>query len=74
MIDPKIFDDIAEKLSNAVPSNIKGIRDDMKKNFRSILQGAFSKFDLVTREEFDTQVKVLLRTREKLEALEKKSQ
>jgi len=71
MIDPKMFDDIAEKLSNAVPSNVKAIRDDLKKNFRSILQGAFAKFDLVTREEFDTQVKVLARTRTKLDNLEK---
>jgi BMFP domain-containing protein YqiC len=35
------------------------------------LQGAFARLDLVSREEFDAQSQVLLRTREKLEQLEK---
>ena len=35
-----------------------------------ILQGGLAKLDLVTREEFEVQRAVLLRTREKLEALE----
>ncbi len=43
----------------------------MEKNFRVILKNTFEKLDLVTREEFDAQTKVLARTRQKLEALEK---
>jgi BMFP domain-containing protein YqiC len=44
--------------------------EDMERNFKSLLQSALSRLDLVTREEFDVQMAVLSRTREKLEALE----
>lgn len=43
---------------------------DVEKNMRAMLAGFFDKLDLVTREEFDIQAKVLARTREKLTALE----
>ena len=43
---------------------------DLEKNFRGLLASAFSRLDLVTREEYDVQVQVLARTREKLAALE----
>lgn len=43
---------------------------DVEKNMRAMLVGFFDKLELVTREEFDIQAKVLARTREKLEALE----
>jgi BMFP domain-containing protein YqiC len=43
---------------------------DLRKNLRALLAQQFARLDLVTREEFDTQAKVLARTREKLTALE----
>ena len=43
---------------------------DLEKNFRGMLSSAFARVDLVTREEYDVQVQVLARTREKLAALE----
>jgi ubiquinone biosynthesis accessory factor UbiK len=43
---------------------------DLEKNFRGLLASAFARLDLVTREEYDVQVQVLARTREKLAALE----
>jgi BMFP domain-containing protein YqiC len=43
----------------------------LEKNLRATLQATLSKLDLVTREEFDVQTKVLARTRAKIEALEK---
>jgi BMFP domain-containing protein YqiC len=43
---------------------------DLEKNMRTLLAGFFARLDLVTREEFDVQRQVLLRTREKLERLE----
>ncbi len=43
---------------------------DLEKNVRALLSSALARFDLVAREEFDTQAKVLARTREKLAALE----
>lgn len=70
-MDPKFFDDIVKRLSETIPPGFKELQKDLEQNFRSILQSAFAKLDLVTREEFDTQVKVLAKTRAKLEALEK---
>ncbi|MDR3478120.1 MAG: accessory factor UbiK family protein [Gammaproteobacteria bacterium] len=62
--------DLAERLSNALPENLQAIKKDCEKNMHSILTSAFTKLDLVTREEFDTQTKVLARTRKKVDALE----
>ncbi len=43
---------------------------DLEKNFRGMLSSTFSKLDLVTREEYDVQTRLLARAREKLAALE----
>jgi hypothetical protein len=45
---------------------------DVEKNFRALASSALARLDLVTREEFDVQAKVLARTREKLAALEER--
>ena len=47
------------------------LREELQQNFKSVLQGGLSRLDLVTREEFDVQRAVLLRTREKLEQLQR---
>ena len=70
MLDPKVFDDIARRLADAVPTGIREIQQDVEKNLRAVLQASLSKLDLVTREEFDVQCRVLARTREKLDKLE----
>ncbi len=62
---------LASQLTDALPSHVSTFKKDFEKNCHSILLKAFAKFDLVTREEFDTQTKVLGRTRKKLEELEK---
>lgn len=72
MIDPKKLDEIAENITRALPPGLVQMRDDAEKNIRAGLTSAFGKLDLVTREEFEVQQQVLLRTREKLEALEKR--
>lgn len=61
---------LAAQLSEALPSHIGALKKDFEKNCHGILSSTFAKFDLVTREEFDTQTKVLGRTRKKLEELE----
>jgi len=71
MLNMKFIDDLARQISNSIPAGVKGLQQDVEKNVHTLLQGAFARLDLVTREEFDVQSKVLLRTREKLEALEK---
>jgi len=55
-----------------VPDDMTRFQDDIEKNLKSALQAAFSKMDLVSREEFDIQAELLSRTRALLEELEKK--
>jgi hypothetical protein len=63
----KFLDEIGEKINQAIShSPVK----DIEKNVRAMLQSGLQKLDLVTREEFDVQQEVLLRTREKLVELE----
>ncbi len=71
MIDLKNIDDLARKLSDLVPPGLKDARADLEQNFKATLQAGLGRLDLVTREEFDVQRAVLLRTREKLDALER---
>lgn len=71
MFDQKSIDDIANRLADAIPSGLHHIKNDLEKNFHSILQGALGALDLVTREEFEVQKAVLAKTRLKLETLEK---
>lgn len=66
------IEELAKKLADAVPDGIRTIRADLEDNFRTVLQTGLNKLDLVTREEFEVQEAVLQRTREKLEALEKR--
>lgn len=72
MFDPKNIDEIANRLANAIPPGLNAVKEDLEKTFRGILQGALSKLDLVTREEFEVQKAVLAKTRSKLEDLEKR--
>ena len=74
MIDLAQLDDLARRLSNLVPPGLREGREELQQNFKSVLQAGLGKLDLVTREEFDVQRAVLLRTREKLEALEREVQ
>jgi BMFP domain-containing protein YqiC len=69
-MDPRSLDDLARRLSAAVPPGLTALRDDLEANFKAILQAGIAKLDLVSRQEFDVQAGVLRRTREKLEALE----
>lgn len=71
MIKTEILDEMAERLSSTLPPGLKQFHAEMEQNFRAIMQGAFSKMELVSREEFDVQSAVLARTRQKLEQLEK---
>ena len=70
MIDLTNIDELARRLSGLVPPGLRESREEMQENFRAVLQSGLGKLDLVTRQEFDVQRAVLLRTREKLEALE----
>ena len=71
MIDIRAIDDLAQRLASLVPGNLASAQDDVASTFKATLQAGVSKLNLVTREEFDVQRLVLLRTREKIEDLEK---
>jgi BMFP domain-containing protein YqiC len=62
--------DLARRLAANVPGGVRAAQADLERNFEALLQGAFSRLDLVTREEFEIQRRVLERTREKLAHLE----
>ena len=70
-MNTKLIDELTKRLSAALPPGVNVLKEDIEKNMRSVLHAAFSKMDLVTREEFEVQAMVLQRSREKLEALEK---
>ena len=72
MVDPKIIDDLARRLAESVPDSLRALQTDLDRNFKAVLQAGLDRLDLVTREEFDVQQSVLRRTRERLEALEKR--
>ena len=62
-----------QKLSNKIRNIIKESPiSDVEDNINALLQGMFTKLELINREEFDVQTGVLKRTREKLEAMEEK--
>ena len=63
----RLFDDINARISEIFAASPAR---DIEKNMRAMLRSTFSRLDLVTREEFDAQAKVLERTREKLMALQ----
>ena len=69
MADARLFEEIDRKMKEILA---RGPAADLEKNLRALLQSAFSRLDLVTREEFDVQREVLLRTRAKLQELEGK--
>lgn len=72
MLDPKFFDNLAKQLSSLIPADLQSIREELEENFRGTLKSIFSKLNLVTREEFDIQVRLLERARERITQLEEK--
>src|SRR5687768_734399 len=75
MIDLDKLDELARRLSSLVPPAMRGqasegLREELQQNFKAVLQGGLAKLDLVTREEFEVQRAVLLRTRQKLDELQ----
>ena len=60
MIDPKKLEEIAKQIHNALPPGIRSMGEEVEKKTRQVLQAQLNKLDLVSREEFDVQTKVLL--------------
>ena len=68
------IDEIAKRLLAKVPAAARNIQADLEENFRAVLRASLARLDLVSRDEFDVQAKVLERTRARLEALEARVQ
>ena len=71
MNTPKI-DEIVRRLVESVPPGVRAVQQDLESNFRAVLRASLTKLDLVSRDEFDAQMRVLERTRARLEELEKR--
>ena len=67
MGNSQFFEDLSLKIRELISGSPAG---DLEKNLRALLQGAFTKLELVSREEFEVQAEVLRATRERLEALQ----
>lgn len=72
MIDPKKIEQIARQVHESMPKGLRDFGDDVEKKVRQVLQSQLTRLDLVSREEFDVQTQVLLRTREKIALLEQR--
>jgi len=69
-MDSLRIDEIARRLLERVPPALRSMQADLEANFRAVLRERLSQLDLVSRDEFDAQTRVLARTRAQLEALE----
>lgn len=70
MLNPKKLEEIAKQISEAVPPGMKSMAEGAEAKVKQVLQSQLNRLDFVSREEFDIQTQVLMRTREKLETLE----
>jgi ubiquinone biosynthesis accessory factor UbiK len=69
MFNSQVLNDLSNKINEIIKYSPL---TDMEKNINALIQGAFTKMELVSREEFDIQTEVLRNTREKLLKLEAK--
>ena len=72
MFDPKKLEQVAKQIHDSMPQPVKELGTDVEQKVRQVIQGQLNKLDMVGREEFDVQTQVLLRTRQKLTAMEQK--
>lgn len=69
MLGKKLFEEVSAKVSETIANSPA---KDVEKNVKAMLGSAFNRMDLVTREEFDIQQQVLIKTRTKLAELEER--
>ena len=71
MLNNDILKDLSHRISQLLPM-ATSVRDDVEKSIQDLLQTAFARLNLVTREEFDAQLKVLERAEQTIAVLEEK--
>lgn len=70
MIDNQTINRLSEKINELLPSGLQQVKSDFDARLKSLLQQQLANYEMVSREEFDIQARVLQRTREKLEIIE----
>jgi ubiquinone biosynthesis accessory factor UbiK len=66
------LDDLARRLTEAIPPSIRNLGQDLESNFKAVLQAQLARLDLVSRTEFDVQTALLKRTQSALTAMEQR--
>ncbi|MGP1956364.1 MAG: accessory factor UbiK family protein [Arsenophonus sp. NC-PE1-MAG3] len=72
MVDVKKIEQVVRQIKETLPEEILNLGEDLDKKLKGGLQYQLEKFNLVSREEFDIQTQVLLKTREKIVQMEKR--
>lgn len=66
---PAFIDELLAKITTVLSEDMNGLKEDTCKNMRAVLQSVFEKMDLVTREDFEVQKKILSRAQEQIQQL-----
>ena len=72
MINAKKIEDIAKKITESIPPSVKNVATDFENKAKQIIQSKLAQLDVVSREEFDVQTQVLIKTRAKLDEMSAK--
>ena len=70
--DKARVEEVARRLFESLPPAFRTMQQDLETNFRAVLRANLGRLDLVARDEFDAQTKVLERTRARREELERR--
>ncbi len=70
MIDARIIDEISENINRYLPDSLKTVKGDVEQNVRSALQASFERMDLVSREDYEVQLAMVAKLRDRLTELE----
>ncbi|MFV2031728.1 MAG: accessory factor UbiK family protein [Gammaproteobacteria bacterium] len=74
MLDNQSINRLSDRINRLLPPGLQQLKGDFDARLKTLLQQQLSALELVSREEFDIQTRVLQRTRAKLEELEQKLQ
>lgn len=72
MINAKKIEDIAKQITDSIPPGVKNVATDFENKAKQIIQSKLAQLDVVSREEFDVQTQVLIKTRAKLDEMSAK--
>lgn len=73
MIDTKKIEQLARQITESIPPGVRDMADNLEGRIKQILQQQLNKLDVVSRDEFEIQQQMLLRLRQRVEALEQAS-